>query len=99
MAGAGAGGGFDRINRIDRIWGLGGGLGGLGDIPPDENYVPFVLFVLIITAARAKKPERLLAIRASNSRGPRFFAGQKKRAGSVLLSHGRVPHYPRRWSP
>ena len=22
-----------------------------------------------------------------------------KRAGSVLLSHGRVPHYPRRWSP
>ena len=23
----------------------------------------------------------------------------KKRAGGVLLSHGRVPHYPRRWSP
>ena len=51
---------------------------GLGDIPPDKNYVPFVLFVLIITAARAKKPERLPAIRAGNSRGPLFFAGQKK---------------------
>ena len=23
----------------------------------------------------------------------------EKKAGGVLLSHGRVPHYPRRWSP
>ena len=22
---------------------------------------------------------------------------KRKRAGGVLLSHGRVPHYPRRW--
>ncbi len=29
-------------------------------------------------AKAQKKPERLLAIRASNSRGPLFFAGQKK---------------------
>ena len=28
-----------------------------------------------------------------------LLVNEIKKAGSVLLSHGRVPHYPRRWSP
>ena len=46
-----------------------------------------------------KKAGTIAAVRAAMAGGP-FFCPRdegKKRAGGVLLSHGRVPHYPRRW--
>ena len=34
-----------------------------------------------------------------SSRTFEIVAEKKEKAGGVLLSHGRVPHYPRRWGP
>ena len=43
-------------------------------------------------------PKRFM--QPQNSKRSHLMMREKeKRAGSVLLSHGRVPHYPRRWSP
>ena len=51
------------------------------------NAVPFVSFVPFVSS----KALQALFL---------FFAAAKiKKAGDVLLSHGRVPHYPRRWGP
>ena len=46
-----------------------------------------------------KRTGTIAADLSGNSRGPLFlFAlAKRKRAGGVLLSRGRVPHYPRRW--